>query len=127
MTKHIHFDDSASIDAHISAKQSIMSKLADAASTGVYSVDGEDYELTESISAPVGVNFSADLPVSGTLQATGGLNSSGASGTRSVKIFFEDSGSAGEGHLKFQIDGIGTFKIATPVGSGGPIVSFDDP
>ena len=47
MTKHIHFDESASIDAHISEKQSIMAKLADSASTGVYSVDGGDYELTE--------------------------------------------------------------------------------
>tara|TARA_Y100000401_G_scaffold61581_1_gene48831 strand:+ start:229 stop:558 length:330 start_codon:yes stop_codon:yes gene_type:complete len=76
------------------------------------------------IEAPPGVSASADLSVTGISKALGGVNSSLEPGTRPVKIYFEDS-VVGEGFLKFEVDGIGTFTINTPSqGSPSPVVLF---
>ena len=76
------------------------------------------------IEAPPGVSASADLSVTGISKALGGVNSSLEPGTRPVKIYFEDS-VVGEGFLKFEVDGIGTFTINTPShASPSPVVSF---
>ena len=99
MALHIQFDDSA---------QEYLQKQLD---------------LMQSIPAESGIEAPPGVHV------LGGINSSLEPGTRPVKVYFRDSptsGSYNSGHLIFEIDGIGTFRINTsrnPV-SNPVVVSF---
>lgn len=106
MTLHIQFEDGA--QEYLQKQFDIMQSIP--ADSG--------------IEAPPGVSASENLSVTGISQALGGVNSSSEPGTRPVKMYFEDS-VVGEGFLRFEVDGIGTFSISTPShASPSPVVSF---
>ena len=97
MALHIQFEDSA--QEYLQKQLDIMQSIPEEAG----------------IEAPPGVHV------------LGGINSSLEPGTRPVKVYFRDSAIGGynSGHLVFEIDGIGTFSINTPLRPiDSPVVSF---
>ena len=96
MALHIQFDDSA---------QEYLQKQLD---------------LMQSIPAESGIEAPPGVHV------LGGINSSLEPGTRPVKVYFRDNAIGyNSGDLIFEIDGIGTFSINTPLRPiDSPVVSF---
>ena len=96
MALHIQFDDSA---------QEYLQKQLD---------------LMQSIPAESGIEAPPGVHV------LGGINSSLEPGTRPVKVYFRDNTIGyNSGDLIFEIDGIGTFSINTPLRPiDSPVVSF---
>ena len=96
MALHIQFDDSA--QEYLQKQLDIMQSIPEEAG----------------IEAPPGVHV------------LGGINSSLEPGTRPVKVYFRDNAIGyNSGDLIFEIDGIGTFSINTPLRPiDSPVVSF---